>query len=185
MIHRGIFLEVIPGNLFDSISITEDSLVFGLANAIMFGYAAALLSTQGAGFVGLKHLMLRFLLWRSGCIPWNYARFLDYASERLLMKKVGGGYVFYHRMLMEHFAQRYRVSRESVPVTPRERLQPVTQAGTRTTVGSDHLDRTVNTTVPRSSNTVQNLIACGNCGHHNPTNGKFCLKCGNKLTKNT
>ncbi len=86
------------------------SLVFGLANGIMFAYAAALLSTQGAGFVCFKHLILRLLLWRSGCIPWNYARFLDYAAERIFLQKVGGGYIFVHRTLLEHFAQRNQLT---------------------------------------------------------------------------
>ena len=181
VIHCGISIKAIPS----SIPITKNSLVFGLANGIMFGYAAALLSTQGAGFVGLKHLMLRFLLWRSGRIPWNYARFLDYASERLLMKKVGGGYVFYHRMLMEHFAQRNRVSREPVPVTPRETLQPVVQTGTNTTVRSSNINSTVTSTMLGSSNTVQERFVCGNCGHQNRANAKFCSKCGKRITQNT
>jgi hypothetical protein len=29
---------------------------------------------------------------------------LDHAAERVLLYKVGGGYVFVHRLLMEHFA---------------------------------------------------------------------------------
>jgi hypothetical protein len=53
----------------------------------------------------LKHLSLRLVLWHSGAIPWNYAHFLDYAAERIFLQKVGGGYIFIHRMLMEHFAQ--------------------------------------------------------------------------------
>ncbi len=53
----------------------------------------------------LQHLSLRLVLWQSGAIPWNYARFLDYAAERIFLQKVGGGYIFIHRMLMEHFAQ--------------------------------------------------------------------------------
>jgi hypothetical protein len=57
------------------------------------------------GGVCIQHFNLRLILYKKDRIPWNYARFLDYASERLLMKKVGGGYVFYHRMLMEHFAR--------------------------------------------------------------------------------
>jgi len=32
---------------------------------------------------------------------------LDYAAERILLRKVGGGYIFTHRMLMEYFAARY------------------------------------------------------------------------------
>ena len=36
---------------------------------------------------------------------WNYAHFLNYTTDCLFMQKVGGGYIFVHRMLMEHFAQ--------------------------------------------------------------------------------
>lgn len=53
-----------------------------------------------------QHFNLRLLLYCKGRTPWNYARFLNYAAERLLLKKVGGGYIFVHRMLMEHLAQR-------------------------------------------------------------------------------
>jgi hypothetical protein len=38
------------------------------------------------------------------CIPWRYSRFLDYAAERILLRKVGGGYIFVHRLLLEYFA---------------------------------------------------------------------------------
>jgi hypothetical protein len=48
---------------------------------------------------------VRLILYHTDRIPWNYARFLDFASDRLLLKKVGGGYLFYHRMLMEHLAR--------------------------------------------------------------------------------
>ncbi|MEA5508769.1 hypothetical protein VB715_03245 [Crocosphaera sp. UHCC 0190] len=34
--------------------------------------------------------------------PWNYARFLDYCTEQLLLQRVGGGYRFIHRLLQEH-----------------------------------------------------------------------------------
>ncbi len=30
--------------------------------------------------------------------------FLDFAAERQLLRKVGGGYIFRHRMLMDYFA---------------------------------------------------------------------------------
>jgi NACHT domain len=68
-------------------------LIFGLIFGLKYGGAA---STQ--------HFMLRQILYRKGRSPWNYSKFLKFASERLLMKKVGGGYVFFHRMLLEHFA---------------------------------------------------------------------------------
>ena len=80
------------------------SLFGGLTAGSIIGLIAGLIA--GGGKASFQHLTLRFILYFNNFIPWNYARFLDYASERLLMKKVGGGYVFYHRMLMEHFAQR-------------------------------------------------------------------------------
>ncbi len=156
-----------------------NSLVFGLANGIMFAYAAVLLSTQGAGFVCFKHLILRLLLWRSGCIPWNYARFLDYAAERIFLQKVGGGYIFVHRTLLEHFAQMNQVSIVPIPVTPRQISQPVAQANTRTQNSS----RNISNTVSQPPKPVQNFIVCRNCHHRNPTDGKFCTKCGRKLSE--
>ncbi|NER91568.1 NACHT domain-containing protein [Moorena sp. SIO3A2] len=57
------------------------------------------------GVTCIKHFFLRFVLYRNNYIPWNYARFLDYAADRIFLQKVGGGYIFIHRMLMEHFAQ--------------------------------------------------------------------------------
>jgi hypothetical protein len=38
-------------------------------------------------------------------MPWGLVRFLDYAAERVLLRKVGGGYIFVHRLLLEYFAQ--------------------------------------------------------------------------------
>ncbi len=52
----------------------------------------------------LQHYILRFLLWRSGAMPWHYVHFLDYAAERILLRKVGGGYIFTHPLLLEYFA---------------------------------------------------------------------------------
>jgi hypothetical protein len=52
----------------------------------------------------IKHFLLRLLLWANGDMPWNYARFLDYTAERVLLRKVGGGYIFMHRLLQTYFA---------------------------------------------------------------------------------
>ena len=67
----------------------------------------------GVGLIGglayggnavIRHYTLRFLLSRVGCLPWNLVRFLDYCAERIFLRKVGGGYIFVHRTLMEYFA---------------------------------------------------------------------------------
>lgn len=70
-----------------------------------FGLGLAVGLLLGGGDAVAKHLLLRYMLWRSGAIPWNYARFLDHATERILLRKVGGGYVFVHRMLLEYFVE--------------------------------------------------------------------------------
>jgi hypothetical protein len=62
------------------------------------------ISLYMGGYACLQHYILRFLLWRNDCAPWNYIRFLDYAAERIFLRKVGGGYIFTHRLLMEYFA---------------------------------------------------------------------------------
>jgi NACHT domain len=68
----------------------------------------------GAGFLSglfsgglpcIQHGVLRFLLWRRGVMPWNYARFLEYAHDLRLLQRVGGRYRFMHELLREHFEQ--------------------------------------------------------------------------------
>jgi uncharacterized protein YjbI with pentapeptide repeats len=70
-------------------------LVFGLIVGLMFG----------GGIACIQHLSLRLILYGNGCIPWEYTRFLDYCTERLLLQRVGGRYRFMHKMLQDHFAQ--------------------------------------------------------------------------------
>ncbi len=57
-----------------------------------------------AGATVVEYAMMRFLLWLLRFTPWNYSHFLDYAYEHILLRKVGRGYMFYHRLLLEHFA---------------------------------------------------------------------------------
>lgn len=71
---------------------------FYLVNGILLGVIFG-----GIG-ICVKHLTLRLILHRNNYIPWNYAHFLDYASDRIFLQKVGGGYLFIHRMLLEYFA---------------------------------------------------------------------------------
>ena len=68
-------------------------LVGGLLGALLYG-----------GFDVIQHYILRFLLFIQGYTPRNYAHFLDHATDLIFLQKVGGGYRFIHRMLLEHFA---------------------------------------------------------------------------------
>ncbi|MEO1445635.1 MAG: NACHT domain-containing protein, partial [Cyanobacteria bacterium J06635_11] len=74
------------------------SPAFWAASGLCFGLAL------GGGEACIKHGILRFILFCQGRIPWHYPRFLDYAAERIFLQKVGGGYIFIHRLLLEHFA---------------------------------------------------------------------------------
>jgi hypothetical protein len=83
---------------------SEGTLLIGLCQFAMLVLGAAASLALG-GMAVIKHAILRLILYRSGHIPWNYSRFLDYAAERVLLRKVGGGYIFMHRLLLGHFAQ--------------------------------------------------------------------------------
>ena len=81
---------------------------------LVFGLIAG--GMKPGGQACLKHFALRLSLVRNGSIPWNYVKFLDDAAERILLRKVGGGYIFIHRMLLEYFAARHEES--AVKATP-------------------------------------------------------------------
>ncbi|MEW5860002.1 MAG: hypothetical protein AB1861_21880, partial [Cyanobacteriota bacterium] len=76
-----------------------------MSTVIIGLYSALLVGIIFAGLPVIQHFALRLILWKSGAIPWNYARFLSYANERRLIKQVGGRYRFVHDLLREHFAK--------------------------------------------------------------------------------
>ena len=95
-------INFLPAVLITGLTPTaSDWLSSGLSYVMISGLFCSLIP----GAACFQHLTLRFILWKNKFIPWNYARFLDYATERIFLQKVGGGYIFIHRMLMEHFAQ--------------------------------------------------------------------------------
>ncbi|MBV9690409.1 MAG: TIR domain-containing protein [Ktedonobacteraceae bacterium] len=99
--------NVSPLPLFVIDIMNDSSLpLIGLGWGIGIGIAVALVvALRNGGVVCVQHALLRFLLWRAKSIPWNYPRFLDYAAERILLRKVGGGYIFVHRLLLDYFAE--------------------------------------------------------------------------------
>ena len=72
----------------------------------LFGWSFGLLGALWYGGLDvIQHYTLRLILNLQGHTPANYARFLDYAVDRIFLQKVGGGYRFIHRLLLEHFAE--------------------------------------------------------------------------------
>jgi hypothetical protein len=80
-------------------------LILGTGFAIVFGatFGLQFLLLQG-GVAYISHYILRYFLLQRKYLPWRYSRFLDYATKRILLRKVGGGYIFLHRIFFEYFA---------------------------------------------------------------------------------
>ncbi len=93
----GVLAGLIGGLLYDPVR----GLLSGLSIGTFFGLLLALLTGLDA-FVA--HFILRFWLWRSGVMPWHYVRFLEEAAARILLRRVGGGYGFAHRLLLDYVA---------------------------------------------------------------------------------
>ena len=94
--------------LFNQSAITS-SLTFSMADTVTIVFSGMLAGlffglTQ-AGIACIQHFTLRLILYRNGYIPWNYASFLDYCTERGLLQRVGGRYRFIHRLLQKHFEE--------------------------------------------------------------------------------
>ena len=68
-------------------------LVAGVVGALFFG-----------GMAAVQHILVRSMLALSGATPGRFARFLDYAAERSILRKLGGRYIFAYQLLLEHFA---------------------------------------------------------------------------------
>jgi len=84
-------------------------LKVGLGDMLIGALYFALLPGLGLGLgMGLapaiRHYILRFWLAQSGAFPWRAVPFLEDATTRILLQRVGGGYSFVHRLLLDHFA---------------------------------------------------------------------------------
>jgi hypothetical protein len=71
------------------------SLYLGLTGGLVYG-----------GLAYWQHRLLLRHLQQNKAIPFNFINFLDYAAERSLLRKVGGGYMFGHALLLDYFACR-------------------------------------------------------------------------------
>jgi ABC-type Fe3+ transport system permease subunit len=64
----------------------------------LFGWAVS------GGWAVLRHIVLRWLLHSRLVFPWHAQALLNDATARILLRRVGGGYSFIHRLLLEYFA---------------------------------------------------------------------------------
>jgi eukaryotic-like serine/threonine-protein kinase len=97
-----LVLAALQSQLFDLLTALLYGFLQGfLFSGVFFGVIAGL--ALGLNAV-IKHSILRLLLHRENEMPWDYASFLNYTTECKLLVRNRGGYVFFHRLLMEHFA---------------------------------------------------------------------------------
>lgn len=59
------------------------------------------------GLTTWKHYVIRLLLAVSHTFPWRAQAFFDDATAHILLRRVGGGYSFAHRRLLDYFADTY------------------------------------------------------------------------------
>jgi hypothetical protein len=71
------------------------SVLFGLFIGTFFGGEAV-----------IRYYVTRFLISKRNLLPWRLVPFLDHCVDLIFLRRVGGGYIFVHRLLMEHFAER-------------------------------------------------------------------------------
>lgn len=85
----------------------------GLSTGLSYALSAVWLFAIGGGLFGwavsggwavLQHFVLRWLLHKRHIFPWYVQGFLNDAAARILLQRVGGGYSFIHRLLLEYFA---------------------------------------------------------------------------------
>jgi hypothetical protein len=84
--------------IFSQIAFQPMNIFLALIIGILLGMS------DRSGRACAQHFTLRLILYYNNQIPWNYARFLNYATDRLLLQRVGGRYRFIHRLVQEHFA---------------------------------------------------------------------------------
>ncbi len=85
----------------------EDSLIISRIFGLIAGLIGGL--TYGGSAI-IQHYVLRFILARNNLLPWRLVPFLDHCVDLIFLRRVGGGYIFVHRLLMEHFAEMYEKS---------------------------------------------------------------------------
>jgi Cdc6-like AAA superfamily ATPase len=104
--NQGIWQSAKSAIILSLIGLSCLSIAFTLIGSdwIVGGFLGILIGVSSAGIACIQHGVLRLLLYLNKFSPWNYARFLDYSTDCALLQKVGGSYIFVHRLLLEYFA---------------------------------------------------------------------------------
>ncbi|MGE0085075.1 MAG: TIR domain-containing protein [Desulfococcaceae bacterium] len=91
------------GSLGDSyLTLTR---IYEIAYSVYFGgIVSIILAICYGGLDSIQHYVLRLILCYNNFIPLNYIKFLDYMTTLCILQKVGGGYKFLHKNLLDIFS---------------------------------------------------------------------------------
>ena len=109
------FMALFAGLLIWLWSRQGDGLFLGMLAGLFLGPFIGLVQGLSSGLdVFVKHFVLRFILWLRDDLPWDLIAFLDEATERLLLRRVGRSYIFVHRILLDYFAELREKDEQSI-----------------------------------------------------------------------
>ena len=74
-------------------------LGLGVSSSIFSGLIAGLVP----GMACIQHFVLRLVLYINRIAPWNYSQFLNYATEKKILRRKGGSYQFLNPELQNYF----------------------------------------------------------------------------------
>ena len=108
-----LIIDLFPGLItfalvsLDS-SLDIDGQIFLLGIGMFWSaFVAIIIGLIYGGATLIQHYTLRLILSRNNLLPWKLIPFLDHCVDLIFLRRVGGGYIFVHRLLMEHFAEMY------------------------------------------------------------------------------
>jgi eukaryotic-like serine/threonine-protein kinase len=87
------------------ISIIDFDFALKLLACLLVIPATLYSAMWSGGFDVLKHVTLCMLLQMRGCMPGKYVQFLEHATRLILLRRVGSGYIFIHRLFLEYFSE--------------------------------------------------------------------------------
>ncbi|MBI5295188.1 MAG: NACHT domain-containing protein [Chloroflexi bacterium] len=99
-LERNSILDLVNLPIYELTNIMKACLAMGLIIGVSIWF-------MFAGINLINHYVLRMVLIIDKKIPWRLVPFLDHCVDLIFLRRVGGGYIFVHRLLMEHFAEMY------------------------------------------------------------------------------
>lgn len=106
MIRKGALVGALVGAQVLALAGAQALALTGVLAGALAGTLAGMLlgALNYGGEACLKHWLLRRMLFKHGYAPWDYAAFLDYATDLRFMQRLGGRYRFMHITLRDYFA---------------------------------------------------------------------------------